>query len=332
MIAEVALWPTQASTTAHKVDVLLYVLVSVSGAVGLLVAVLVIYFSIRYRRRPNDATPPEVPASKPLELFWTATPLGIFLILFVWGAVVYFDAYRAPDDSTVVYVVGKQWMWKCQHPEGQREINELHVPVDRPCKLLLTSEDVIHSFFCPEFRVHMDVLPDRYTSVWFRPTKPGTYHLFCSQYCGTNHSAMIGQIVVMERADYQNWLTEHAEGSLALEGRKAFLRYRCISCHSVPNARAPLLEELYGSVVQLRDGRTVIADEEYLRESIVSPSAKVVQGWEDIMPPFRGQIGEEEINALVAFIKSLRKGDTPRRVEDFPPPTGTPQIKPLEER
>jgi cytochrome c oxidase subunit 2 len=268
-----------------------------------------------------------------LEIFWTFTPLGVFLVIFIWGALVYFNAFRAPDDATTVYAVGRQWMWKFQHPEGQREINQLHVPVDRPCKLLLTSEDVIHSFFCPEFRVHMDVLPERYTSIWFQPTKTGTFHLFCSQYCGTNHSAMVGDIVVMERGEYQDWLSEHAEGSLALQGRKTFLRYRCVSCHSADyNARAPVLEELYGKPVKLRDARTVIADEEYLRESIVAPSAKIVLGWEDIMPTFRGQVSEEEINELIAFIKSLKKGETPRRVEQFPPPTATPQIKPLEEK
>ncbi len=333
MIADVAWFPTQASSTAGHVDLLFLFLVTVTGGVGLLVAVLVISFSIRYRRRPETPTPPQVRAYKPLEVFWTITPFCIFMVIFAWGAIVYFNAYRAPDDATVVYLVGKQWMWKFQHPEGQREINELHVPIDRPCKLLMTSEDVIHSFYCPEFRVHMDVLPGRYTSVWFQPTKAGTYHLFCSQYCGTNHSIMVGHVVVMERAEYQSWLTEHAEGSLALEGRKTFLRYRCISCHSADyDARAPVLEELYGNPVHLRDGRTVIADEEYLRESITSPGAKIVLGWDDIMPTYRGQVSEEEINALVAFIKSLKKGETPRRVEGFPPPTVTPQIKPLEEK
>jgi cytochrome c oxidase subunit 2 len=179
----------------------------------------------------------------------------------------------------------------------------------------------------------MDVLPERYTSLWFQPTRTGTYHLFCSQYCGTNHYAMVGEIVVMDRADYQNWLSEHAEGSLALQGRKTFLRYRCVSCHSADHdARAPVLEELYGQKVHLRDGRTVIADEEYLRESIVAPGAKIVLGWEDIMPTFRGQVSEEEINELIAYIRSLKKGETPRRVEDYPPPTTTPQIKPLEEK
>jgi cytochrome c oxidase subunit 2 len=289
-----------------------------------------LYFAIRYRQRPGQVgPPPPTNASHALEWFWTLTPLGIFLVMFTWGASIYFDAYRAPDDATPIYVVAKQWMWKFQHPEGQREINELHVPTGRPFKLLLTSEDVIHSFFVPEFRVHMDVLPERYTSVWFQATRPGAYHLFCSQYCGTNHSGMIGRVVVLEPMEYQNWLHLRAEGSLALEGRKVFLKYRCISCHSADeNARAPVLEELFGKPVPLDDGRTVIADEDYLRESIYHPGAKIVAGYRDIMPNFRGQVSEEEVIQLIAFIKALKRGQTPKRVEEFPPPATTPPINP----
>jgi cytochrome c oxidase subunit 2 len=333
VFAEVALFPEQASTTARYVDWLLYFLVTVCGSVGLLVAVLLIYFAVRYRRRPGEiGPPPATESSLLLEWFWTLTPLGVFMVMFVWGATVYFGAYRAPDDATPIYVVAKQWMWKFQHPEGQREINELHVPAGRPFKLLLTSEDVIHSFFVPDFRIHMDVLPERYTSVWFQATKPGSYHLFCSQYCGTNHAGMVGRVIVMEPADYQRWLHLHAEGSLALEGRKVFLKYRCISCHSADeNARAPVLEELYGKPVHLRDGRTVSADETYIRESIYHPGAKIVAGYEDIMPTFRGQVSEEEVIQLIAFVKSLGRGQTPRRVEQYPPPTTTPPINSQEQ-
>ncbi len=333
MFAQMVWFPQQASTTAQSVDELLCFLLIVCGSVGILVAASIIYFSIRYRRRAGAAIPAEMGGNLRLELFWSATPLAVFFVIFVWGATVYFSAYRAPDHATVVYVVGKQWMWKVQHPEGQREINEVHVPVGRPCKLMLTSEDVIHSFFVPAFRIHMDVLPGRYTSVWFQPTEVGTYHLFCSQYCGTSHAGMIGRIVVMEPNEYQKWLDLSAEGSLALQGRKTFLRYRCISCHSADaDARAPVLEELYGKTVHLKNGRTVIADEDYLRESIVAPGAKVVAGWENIMPTFQGQVNADEINELVAFIKSLKKGQTPRRFEEFVPPTTTPAIRPLEER
>jgi cytochrome c oxidase subunit 2 len=249
MLAQITFFPHQATTSAHYVDELLYFLVAICGGVGLLVAVLLIGFAVRYRRRPGQRTPPETVDSRALELFWTLTPLGLLMVMFVWGATIYFGAYRAPDDATVIYCVGKQWMWKLQHPEGQREINHLHVPTGRPFKLMLTSEDVIHSFFVPDFRVHMDVLPGRYTSTWFQATRPGTYHLFCSQYCGTNHAGMVGEVEVMEPSDYENWLRLHAEGSMALEGRKVFLKYRCVSCHSADqNARAPVLEELYGDL------------------------------------------------------------------------------------
>ncbi len=336
MFADNIVWfPTQASTTAGHVDTLLYFLLSVTGSVGLLVAFLLFYFSIRYRRRPGVAPQPSPANNVPLELFWTLTPLGIFMVMFVWGATIYFGATRAPDDATVIYGQGKQWMWKFQHPEGQREINELHVPTGRPIKVVLTSEDVIHSFFVPDFRVHMDVLPERYTEVWFEPTVPGDYHLFCSQYCGTNHAGMIGWVHVMKPGDYQEWLNQHAEGSLALEGRKIFLKYRCVSCHGAEadqQARAPTLEELYRSRVRLNDGRTVLADEAYIRESIYDPAAKIVLGWQNLMPTFKGQVSEEEVVELIAYIKSLQRGQTPPRVESFPPPADTPPITPRKEK
>jgi cytochrome c oxidase subunit 2 len=338
MFAEVIWFPEQASTTAQHVDYLLYFLCAVTGSVGLLVAGLLIYFSIRYRRRPGAPPPPPMHGSTPLELFWTLTPLGFFMVFFVWGATIYFGAYRAPDDATVIYGIGKQWMWKFQHPEGQREINALHVEEGRPFKIMLTSEDVIHSFFVPDFRIHMDVLPGRYTSVWFQATRPGTYHLFCSQYCGSNHAGMVGKVVVLEKAEYQKWLNRHAEGSLALEGRKVFLKYRCVSCHSYSDRerpRAPLLEELYGKTVEYHlpgeTGRTqnwrkVLADDQYIKESILDPSAKIVAGWQNIMPTFKGQVSEEEIYQLIAFIKSLKRGQTPKRVESFRQPITTPPI------
>ncbi|HJT78897.1 MAG TPA: cytochrome c oxidase subunit II [Gemmataceae bacterium] len=326
MLAEIIFWPAQASTTAHWVDVFFFVLASITGSVGFLVAVLLIYFSVRYRRRPGDPVPGPMPGNTLLELFWTLTPLAIFMVIYTWGVTLYFGAYRPPDDATVVYGIGKQWMWKFQHPEGQREINELHVPVGRPIQVRLTSEDVIHSFFVPDFRVHMDVLPERYTSVWFQATQPGDYHLFCSQYCGTNHAGMIGWVHVLTPGDYQTWLDQHAEGSLALQGRKTFLKYRCISCHSGEHGRAPVLEDLYGSTVHLRDRPPVVADDAYIRESVLDPGAKIVLGWENIMPTFRGQVSTEEINELIAYIKSLHRGETPRRVEEYPPPTTTPPI------
>ena len=328
MNTKIALWPEAATTTAVQVDHLFFFLLTVCGAVGLLVAFLLVYFCIRYRRRPGEkGPPPETHQSRALEWFWTLTPLIIFMGMFVWGAQVYFHAFRAPDDAPVVYVVGKQWMWKFQHPEGQREIDTLHVPVNRPTKLLLTSEDVIHSLFIPAFRIHMDVLPERYSSVWFQPIRTGRFRLFCSQFCGTNHAGMVGEVIVMEPEDYQRWLQYGAEGSLALQGRKVFLKYRCLSCHSATESgRAPVLENLFGRRVQLEDGRTVTAHEGYIRESIFYPSAKIVAGYANIMPTFKGEINEEEILALIAYIQSLKGGQTPPRVEDFPPPSTTPPI------
>jgi cytochrome c oxidase subunit II len=326
MIAEISLWTSAASTTAQRVDLLFLFLIGVCGAVGLLVAVLLIYFSVRYRRRPGDTgNPPALQPAYGLELFWTLSPLPIFMVMFAWGGEVYLSAYSPPPDATPIYVVAKQWMWKFQHPEGQREIDRLHVPVGRPVKLLLISEDVIHSFFVPAFRIHMDVLPLRYTSVWFQATRPGSYHLFCSQFCGTNHAGMVGQVIALQPAEYQQWLDSRAEGSLALRGRQVFLKYRCLSCHSSgPGARAPILENLFGSIVALQDGKTEVADHDYVRNSILHPSAQIVAGYQDIMPPFEGQISEEEVIALVAYIQSLEAGDTPPRVESFLPPEKTP--------
>ncbi len=322
MTNDIALFPEAASTTANQVDMLFFFLLSVCGAVGLMVAILLIYFSVRYRRRAGDfSSPPPAVQAHWLEWTWTIAPMFVFAVMFLWGAAVYVRAYSAPEDSALVYVVAKQWMWKFQHPEGQREINTLHVPVGRPVKLLLTSEDVIHSFFVPDFRVHMDVLPTRYTSVWFEVTRPGSYHLFCSQYCGTAHANMRGRVVALEPADYQQWLESTAEGSLALQGRKIFLKYRCISCHSADaGARAPMLENLFGRPVHLRDGQTVAADEQYLHESILHAGSQIVAGYQEIMPTFAGQIGEEEVIQLIAYIQSLRVGDLPRRVEAYPPP------------
>ena len=326
--AEIALFPEAASTTARQVDLLFLFLFCVTGAVTLLVAVLLVYFSVRYRRRPGEVgNPAETRSSRTLELSWTFAPLVVFAVMFVWGAKVYFAAYRPPGDAATVYVVGKQWMWKFQHPEGQREINMLHVPVGRPVRLLMTSEDVIHSLFVPDFRIHMDVLPGRYTSVWFQATRPGMFHLFCSQYCGTNHAGMTGQVVALEPADYDRWLHQKAEGSMALEGRKVFLKYRCDSCHSADSeARGPVLENLYGRPVALNDGSVVMADEIYIRRKLLDPSAQIPAGFENIMPTFKGQVSEEEIYQLIAFIQSLKRGETPKRVESYPPPTTTPPI------
>src|ERR1051325_513141 len=244
MFIEVPLFPEQASTHAERVDGLFYFLLGVSVFFSVLIATLLIYFAVKYRRRSAAETPRPIHSSLALELTWTLIPLGITLFTFVWGAQLYFRAARPPEDVMEVYVVAKQWMWKMQHVGGQREINELHVPVGRPVKLTLISQDVIHSFFVPAFRIHQDVLPNRYTTVWFEATKPGKYHLFCSQYCGTNHAKMTGTVIVMPPEDFAVWWTQGPDASMASQGRKLFQQFKCIPCHSAASgARGPILEE-----------------------------------------------------------------------------------------
>jgi cytochrome c oxidase subunit 2 len=319
------LFPDRASSLAGNVDTFFFFMLAVTGGMALLVSILVIAFAIKYRRRGDSDQTPRITGARRLEIAWSILPLFAFLVMFGWGASIYFAQARPPADAMEVYVVGKQWMWKIQHPGGQREINTLHVPVNQAVKLTLTSEDVIHDFGLPEFRTKIDVIPGRYVSTWIQPNKVGRFHIFCDQYCGTGHSYMVGEVVVTDADSYADWLDRHADGSLAVEGRKLFLKLQCITCHSADaRARAPVLEGLYGRTVNLRDGRTTLADEAYLRESILFPMAKIVQGWEPIMPTFKGQVDEEELIQLIAYIKSLQPGQTPVRNEDFPAPVGAP--------
>jgi cytochrome c oxidase subunit 2 len=312
MFTNLPLFPHQASTMAAQVDALYFFLIAVAGFFSLLIAALVIIFAIRFRRRHPDESGTKIHGSIALEIAWSAIPLGLTMVMFVWGANVYFTLARPPRGAMEIYVVGKQWMWKVQHMDGQREINELHVPVGRPVKLTMGSEDVIHSFFIPAFRVKMDVLPGRLTTMWFEATRPGTYHLFCAEYCGTRHSGMIGSIVVMEPADFQAWLAGGAaEGSLASRGEKLFQDLACHTCHRPDTqGRGPVLDGLFGRTVELQGGATVVADENYLRESIVNPQAKIVAGFQPIMPTFQGLITEEGLLELVAYVRSL--GEQPR--------------------
>ncbi len=290
---------------AGNVDALFIFLLIVTGMVTLLIFTCLLYFAARYRYRANVPAE-QIEGSTPLELTWSVIPLGVFLVIFVWGAVVYFKERTPPRDSTEVYVVAKQWMWKLEHAEGQREINELHVPVGRDVKLIMTSQDVIHSFFVPAFRIKQDVLPGRYTTTWFRATKPGTYHLFCAEYCGTQHSGMIGSIVVLAPAQYETWMSGGSTGPLSATGEKVFAELGCATCHrSDAQGRGPNLQGLFGKPVRLQDGRTVVADENYIRESILDPGAKIVNGYKPVMPTFQGLLSEEQLNALVAYLKSL---------------------------
>jgi cytochrome c oxidase subunit 2 len=310
MGSNVPLFPTRASTVAGQVDALYFFAIGVSIVFSVLIVALIIYFIIRYRRRAQAEVGADVHGSTKLEIIWTVIPLGIVLFMFAWGAQVFFDISRPPSDASEFWVVGKQWMWKIQHPEGKREINELHVPLGRPVKLTMTSEDVIHSFFVPAFRVKADVLPGRYTTVWFEATRTGEFHLFCAEYCGTEHSKMIGTIVVMEPHDYEAWLAGGEQGpSMVASGEQLFEKHACNTCHRPDtDVRGPWLGGLFGTEVDLEGGRRVTADENYLRESILNPPAKIVAGYQPIMPTFKGLVSEEEVISLISYIKALGDG------------------------
>jgi cytochrome c oxidase subunit II len=306
MFENFPLWPVRASTGAGNVDALFIFLLLLAGFMSLAIFIMIVVFAMKYRNRPGHKAE-QIEGSVALEVIWSVVPLAIFMVIFVWGAVIYFQERTPPRGADEIYVVAKQWMWKLEHEQGQREINELHVPVGRDVKLIMTSQDVIHSFYVPAFRIKQDVLPGRYTTAWFHATKPGVYHLFCAEYCGTAHSGMIGQVVVLEPAQYQAWLAGGATfGSLAANGESMFQQLGCPTCHRFDvQGRGPNLIGVFGKPVQLEDGRTVIADENYIRESILSPSAKIVSGFKPIMPTFQGLVSEEQLTALVAYIKSL---------------------------
>lgn len=320
MGARLPLFPEQASTLAPRTDYLLFYLVAVGVVFSAGIFLAIFYMAIKYRRR-SEVELPRPTSSMSLELLWAGVPFVLVMIMFAWGAKVYLFAFNPPDDAEEIYVVGKQWMWKVQHPEGQREINELHVAVGRPVKLTMISQDVIHSFFIPAFRTKMDVLPGRYTTLWFHPTQAGKFHLFCAEYCGTQHSGMIGWVHVMEPQDYQAWLSGgKSEGSLASRGQKAFQDLGCAACHAVsagaaPAAagpRCPNLSGLFGSRVNLAGGGTAEANEAYIRESILTPNAKIVAGYQPLMPTYQGLVQEEQLLELVEYIKSLGTGGQTR--------------------
>jgi cytochrome c oxidase subunit 2 len=324
MFANLPFMPEQASTIAESVDLFYFFLIGVSLFFGLLIAGLLIVFAVRFRRRSPYDQPPVIHGSTALEITWTIIPFCLSMAIFVWGALLFFEMARPPDDAHEIFVVGKQWMWKLQHLEGRREINQLHVPVGQPIKLTMTSEDVIHSFYVPAFRIKADVVPGRYSTTWFEATKVGEYHLFCAEFCGTEHSRMIGSVVVMEPADFQEWLSAAppapappgaaaaaANGdtvslSPAAAGARLFTQKACVTCHQPQSGSlGPSLAGLYGHPVQLADGRTLTADDAYLRESILNPQAKLVAGYQPLMPTFQGQISEEQVLQLIQYIKSL---------------------------
>ncbi len=301
-----ALFPAEASTIAPWTDALYFFLLAMTLVGLFLVGALVFYFSIRYRKEKSPVAT-QVEGSTLLEATWTIIPLAIFLVTFVWGAVLYFRIYNPPTNAMNIYIVGKQWMWKAEHPGGQHEINALHVPIGRPVQLTMISQDVFHSFSIPDFRVKREVIPGRYSTVWFQATEAGNYHLFCTQYCGTAHSAMIGQIIAMTPEDYTKWTQQSTSGmSLAQNGERLYASMGCNACHNgSAAARGPSLAGVYGSKLQLAGGGQVLVNDAYLRDAILNPSQHVTAGYAPIMPTYQGQISEEGLIDLVEFIKNL---------------------------
>lgn len=310
------LFPEAASTVAPHVDALYITWSVISLFFSALIAVLILVFFVKFRQRAPQAVGREHEGSTlPLEITWSVIPLVIALTMFGWGAKVFFEQSRPPADAVDYFASAKQWMWKFQHPEGIRETNDLHVPVGQAVRMTMTSQDVIHSLYLPAFRVKMDVVPGRYTTLWFRPTKPGAYHLFCAEYCGTEHSKMGGTIYVLEKEEYDEWLVANQVGNpVREEGEKLFAQLACDTCHRTgePAAggelvaeRGPRLDGLVGRQVTFHDGRKQVADMTYVRESILDPQKKIVAGWQPVMPTYRGQVDEEQILALVAYIRSL---------------------------
>ncbi len=311
------LLPEVASTIAGRVDALYLFLVGLTAFFTVLIFAIFIVFMVKYRRRDPNSIGARIHGGMILEITWSIIPLFIVMGIFVWSTELYFTISRPPAETMNIYAVGKQWMWKFQHMDGQREINELHVPIGRNVKMIMTSEDVLHDLFFPSFRVKADVIPGRYTHIWFQATKAGTYPLYCAEYCGTKHSGMIGKVVVMEAEDYQAWLAGNGqEGTLASSGSKLFQDLACNTCHR-PDAqgRGPILENLFGTQVTLQSGERAVVDEAYLRESILTPGAKVTAGFQPIMPTFQGLVSEEGLLQLIEYVKSM-KSDTAARAEN----------------
>jgi cytochrome c oxidase subunit 2 len=309
MFSGIPFFPEQASALAARVDNLYLFIVAVTAFFAVLVTVFVIIFAVKYRTDDPLAVGARIHGSIPLELAWSIIPFIISIVIFAWAADVYFDLYRPPDQTLDIYATGKRWMWKFQHLDGQNEINELHVPLGRAVKVTFTSEDVLHSLFFPAFRTKADAIPGRYSSVWFTPTKLGEFHLFCAEYCGTRHSGMVGKVVVMEPSAYQAWLTGGVVGgSLSKRGEQLFNDLACNTCHRTDGTigRGPSLVNKFGTSERLTTGEVVTVDESYIRESILTPHVKVVTPFEPLMPTFQGLISEENVMALVEYVKTLK--------------------------
>jgi cytochrome c oxidase subunit II len=304
----IAFLPPSASTVAGEFNLLFAALLAVTGAVLGLVVLLMLRFCAHYRKTNTMAERSDrVRKSWHWEVGWTAASLVTFVGLYAWGADFYLREHRPPANATDIYIVGKRWMWKAEHPDGQREINALHVALNRPVRLVMTSQDVIHSFYVPAFRLKQDVVPGRYVSLWFDPDRAGSYRLFCAQFCGTDHAGMKGMVTVMAPGDFQRWLAANATGgTLASEGGALYRRLGCSSCHEPGSSvAAPSLAGLYGRTVTLRDGGEAVADESFLRDAILDPGNSPLTGYAAVMPSFAGQLDEEQVVSLVAYIKSL---------------------------
>jgi cytochrome c oxidase subunit 2 len=300
-------WPPTASGYASQINILFGALLIVGALTAGLVFFLMLFFANKYRHGSNADRSGTTKKTWRFEVSWTAATLLIFVGLAIWGADIYLDLYNPPANAVQIFVVGKQWMWKAQHPGGQREINALHVPVGQPIRLVLASQDVIHSFFIPALRIKQDVVPGRYETMWFRADKVGRYHLFCAEYCGTDHAHMGGWVTVMEPREFGRWLqAQGGQETLAAQGKELFRRYGCSGCHEPGGTvRAPRLEGVFGSPVPLSDGSVVIADERYVRDSILDPKAQVAASYAPVMPTFAGQVGEDDLAKLVAYIESI---------------------------
>ncbi len=318
--------PESASTTASRVDNLFLFELAIAAIFVIGIFGTIIYFTIRYARRSENEIPPVQPKHTTLEVTWTLGPFCLMLIMFFWGARLYVDAKKPLDHGLEINIVGKQWMWKIQHPDGIREINELHVPVGEPVKLILTSEDVIHDFAMPAFRLKQDVLPGCYVTQWFTATRPGKYDILCSQYCGTDHSKMVGQIIALQPSDYAAWRAGIVPTDApAAAGQKLFVTYGCSGCHG---QRAPSLAGLYNSQQLMQDGSVITADESYLRKSIVDPSAQIVAGYPPMMPAYKGTLSEEQLFQLISYIKSLETVRNTAAPGALPDPLPAPSTQP----
>jgi cytochrome c oxidase subunit 2 len=306
MLEGIPLFPEQASNLAPEVDNLYFFVTAVTAFFALLVVFFVIVFAVKYRDHTGERVGAPNTGSILLELGWSIVPFFVSMAIFAWATIVFFHLVRAPDQTLEIYSTGKRWMWRFQHIDGQSEINELHVPLGRPVKVTFTSEDVLHSLFIPAFRVKADAIPGRYSSIWFTPTRKGEYHLFCAEYCGTQHSGMIGRVFVMEPIEYQAWLSGGGGLSMTARGEQLFQQLGCVSCHLTDGSgRGPSLAGKYGQPEQLANGAAVVVDDTYIRESILTPQAKLVAGYGPVMPTFQGQVNEQGLMSLIEYIKTL---------------------------